>query len=78
MDEWTPIPQIKYVDRAECTVEDDGKLISLYVEINPDPNRSVYETHPIMDTMVNIDVDEKGNVRGIEILATRETVSLGS
>lgn len=65
------VPRIEGVERAECTVEDDGNLISLYVEINPAPNHSVHDTVPMMDVQTNVDVDETGNVRGIEILIGR-------
>lgn len=68
---YSPVPQIKYISRAECTVEDDGSLISLYVEINPDPNRFVEATHPLAPVVHQVDIDSKGNVRGIEVVLQR-------
>ena len=64
-------PQIKYKPRAECTIEDDGDTISLYVEINPDPNRSIRETEILRCLAATMDIDNKGNCRGIEILLDR-------
>jgi hypothetical protein len=66
------VPHMKYVSEAICTVEDNGREISLYVKINPDPLRWVAETIPVSCMVANVDLDGKGNVRGIEVILNED------
>lgn len=69
----SPIPQIKYATEAHrTTIEDDGSMISLYVYPHDQhPDRFVCETHEIDCLVSLVDINNKGNIQGIEIILKR-------
>lgn len=67
------IPQIKYAPIAhETTIEDDGKRISLYIKpLDQHPARFVCETFEVDCLVSLVDINNKGNVQGIEVILQR-------
>lgn len=68
-----PIPHIKYTDRAHQTeISDDQSLISLYIKpYEQHPDRFVCETIDIDCLVANVDINNKGNIQGIEVILQR-------
>ena len=69
------IPQIKYAPVAhKTTIDDNGEIISLYIypfDVDSPP-RFVAETSDDVDCLVaTVDINEKGNVHGIEVILKR-------
>lgn len=67
------IPPIRYAKEAyRTTIEDDGEMISLYIyPYEQHPDRFVEETHEIDVLVANVDINNKGNVQGIEVILRR-------
>jgi hypothetical protein len=67
------IPQIKYTRLAhETTIEDDGGLISLYIRpLEQHPDRFVCDSYEIDCLVSHVDINNKGNVQGIEVILKR-------
>jgi len=80
------IPQIKYLDVApskmdelvfvgvahQTTIEDDGEIISLYIYPHEQhPARYVCETEELDVLTASADINNKGNLQGIEVILKR-------
>lgn len=68
-----PIPKLRYSTIAhKTTMEDTGSIISLYIEPNEQhPDRFVCETYSIDVLEAFVDINNKGNVQGIEVILKR-------
>lgn len=68
-----PIPKLKYTSVAhETLIEDVGSIMSIYIKPNDQhPDRFVCETYEVDCLVANVDINNKGNIQGIEVILSR-------